>query len=162
MADTLFKQTYDTVWAALDGDTDLSTFMGNGMKHKFSGPGDSAIVLRPSDCPALIMRPAGTGITIPDNSRQTYAFAIEFELATHQQTWHHIWEFLARVIGRLTILVYANCGLSYQRKWSFSAPAVKMGTLGKEGEEWAAWLCTFTLTLNIERDAKNGGLFTTD
>ncbi|NOZ21959.1 MAG: hypothetical protein GXP25_12830 [Planctomycetes bacterium] len=159
---TLFSQVYDTIWTVLDGDSDLTAFMGHGKKFKFANLSDTATALRPSDCPALILRPAKAGFALPNVKEQRFPFTVEFDLAVTSTDWKYIWEFIARVYGALMGSLYGNLGLSYVRSWEFSDAAVEAGAFGKKGAEWAAWICTFSLTVHVHRDARNDGLFSVD
>ncbi|MEW6359641.1 MAG: hypothetical protein AB1696_25110 [Planctomycetota bacterium] len=159
---TLFSQVYETIWSVLDGDSGLSAFMGHGKKFKFANLSDTATALRPSDCPALILRPAKVAFALPNVKEQRFPFTVEFQLAVTDVDWAFIWEFIARVYGALMGPLYGNLGLSYVRMWEFSDAVVEAGALGRKGAEWAAWICSFSLTVLIHRDARNDGLLGVD
>jgi len=159
---TLFSQVYDTLWTVLDGDSGLSTFMGHGKTFRFANLADTATALRPSDCPALILRPAKAGFALPNVKEQRFPFTVEFQLAVTNADWKTMWEFMARVYGALMGSLYGNLGLSYVRGWEFSDAEVEAGAFGKKGAEWAAWICGFSLTVYVHRDAQSDGLFSVD
>ena len=159
---TVFSQVYDNIWTILEADTELTAFLGSGKRFKFSGLNDTAVDLRPSDCPALIVRPAQTGFRLPNVKEQQFPFTVEFGLVVTNADWKHMWEFISRVHGALMAKLYLNLELSYVRGWEFSRADVHPGSFGKGKDPWVAWLCEFSLTLQIYRDARSGGLFDLD
>lgn len=167
--ETLFSQAYDAMWAALDGDANLSAFIGSGnakgKKFKFTDYDDSDLDLKPDDCPALIARPATSGFSLPDNSRQKWPFSVDFTLAHRDMDWKTIFEFVSRFMCALMGSLYNNLGLTYVRLWSIADAKFEIVGYGEEEDRWDAWQVTFRVTVIIERDARlnsNAGLFDVD
>jgi hypothetical protein len=150
------------VWSDLKADTSLAAYMAlkNGHYYEETEDGKKALKVTKSDCPAVIMVPGVSGITMTPVTNLTYdvALPLNFDLRHESSDVAEALDFMEMTVRALHAAwrrhnfgLANSVGLYVTRPGFGSAPVKKAYEARENAIVFVSWQIEFTYTLVFRR-----------